>query len=94
MALTKHPHTPPSGRHSSASAQIVAEIIETAIGKKDASRYILKWTRENIPPRDQSRFVEVFETELLSLHEGNFARYRVRPSQLAAWQSVWTKRSR
>ena len=36
------------------------------------------------------RFREAAERELLSLHEGNFARYRVRPSEFEAWQEVWT----
>jgi len=44
-----------------------------------------KW---NLAP-DQSRFEEVVESELLSLHPGNFARYRILPSQFAAWQAVW-----
>ena len=32
---------------------------------------------------------EVVETELTSLHEGNFARYQIRPSEFAAWRKVW-----
>ena len=38
---------------------------------------------------DQQRFTEVAETELMSLHEGNFARYQIRPSEFEAWQRVW-----
>jgi hypothetical protein len=26
---------------------------------------------------------------LLALHDGNFARYRILPSQFAAWKSKW-----
>jgi hypothetical protein len=40
-------------------------------------------------PVDQKRFVEVAEDELTSLHEGNFARYQIRPSAFATWQRVW-----
>jgi hypothetical protein len=29
------------------------------------------------------------EAELASLHEGNFARYQIRPSEFAAWRRVW-----
>ena len=29
------------------------------------------------------------ESDLLSLHEGNFARLQVRPSEFAAWQIAW-----
>ena len=28
----------------------------------------------------------------LHIHEGNFARYQVRPSQFTAWHKVWTAR--
>jgi len=34
-------------------------------------------------------FREIAEDELLALHEGNFARYQVRPSEFQAWQQVW-----
>ena len=44
--------------------------------------------RESGDP-DPARFREVVERELLSLHDGNFSRYRVRPSEFAGWQMVW-----
>jgi hypothetical protein len=35
------------------------------------------------------------ESDLLGLHEGNFARYQLRPTEFAAWQEVWgEKRAR
>jgi hypothetical protein len=36
---------------------------------------------------------EVAETELLGLHEGNFARYAIRPAEFAAWQEAWNPRA-
>lgn len=44
-----------------------------------------------IPETDKNRFIEVIETELLSLHEGNFARYLVRPSEFKKWQEEWKR---
>jgi hypothetical protein len=38
---------------------------------------------------ERVRFREMAEAELLNLHEGNFARYRIRPSEFADWQVVW-----
>lgn len=32
------------------------------------------------------RFIEVAESELIGLHEGNFARYKVRPSEFYEWK--------
>ena len=44
---------------------------------------------EQVPPADQARFVEVVETELMGLHEGNIARYRLRPAEHQAWRQGW-----
>lgn len=45
--------------------------------------------RYTIRDADREQFVEVAETELLGLHEGNFARYQIRPSKFAVWREVW-----
>jgi len=39
---------------------------------------------EQVPAAEQARFVEVVETEIMSLHEGNIARYRLRPARSAS----------
>ena len=33
--------------------------------------------------------IEIAETELMGLHAGNIARYRIRPAQFEAWLSTW-----
>jgi hypothetical protein len=38
-----------------------------------ASRFIAEWATDHISGNDRAHFIEVAETELLSLHEGNFA---------------------
>jgi hypothetical protein len=38
---------------------------------------------------DRGRFLEVAASELRNLHEGNFARYRVRPSEFENWRQKW-----
>jgi len=42
---------------------------------------------------DRQAFCEVAETELLGLHEGNFARFAIRPGEFAAWREVWAART-
>jgi ABC-type transporter MlaC component len=44
---------------------------------------------EGLSPEDQARFIEVVETEVMNLHEGNIARYRLRPSQYQTWKATW-----
>jgi hypothetical protein len=35
------------------------------------------------------KFRDMAESELVSLHEGNFARYQIRPSEFETWQQAW-----
>ena len=59
------------------------------MSRKAATAHIASWARENLPPADREQFREIAETELLSLHDGNYARHRIRPAEFAAWQEVW-----
>ena len=70
--------------------EVVGTVIRERMSTKRASAWIAAWTQEHIDPERSERFREVAERELLSLHEGNFARYRVRPSEFEAWQEAWT----
>ena len=38
-------------------------------------------------PEARARFRTVVETELAGLHDGKFSRYKVRPSEFAAWRT-------
>lgn len=40
---------------------------------------------------ERERFQEIAESELLSLHEGNSARYQVKPSEFATWKEAWNR---
>ena len=77
-------------RHRSALREVVGAVIRERMNKKRATAHVAAWTQEHIDQPQRERFQEVAERELLSLHEGNFARYRVRPSEFEAWQEVWT----
>ncbi len=75
-------------RYRALIAQAIAEIVRDGLDKKAATGFIKRRANE-APPDDPARFVEVVETELMSLHEGNIARYRVRPSQYQKWRETW-----
>lgn len=72
---------------------VVGEIISKAMAQKQASKSIGQYA-ERLPKSDREKFIEVVETELLSLHEGNFARFRIKPSEFNKWQTVWNKKRR
>ena len=60
------------------------------MNRQAAVGYIADWTRTNVEPANRDRFRELAESELLGLHEGNFARYRIRPAEYRAWRGVWS----
>jgi hypothetical protein len=69
---------------------LVASVVTEAMTQEDAGK-LIETTAARLPETDRPRFIEVVETELLSLHPGNMARYRIRPSEFAAWKAVWDK---
>jgi len=72
--------------------ELIAALVRTRVDRKDAATKIAAWARKQIDSGDRQHFVEVVEAELTGLHEGNFARYRIRPSEFAAWRQVWEAR--
>jgi len=67
---------------------IVSHIVSNAMDKEAASQAI-KSEVKKLPEPVRSRFTEVVETELLGLHEGNFVRYRIKPSEFSVWKKTW-----
>jgi hypothetical protein len=70
-------------------SEIVAAIVRGKMDKKTATGFIKQHAGEVVSHEDQARFIEVVETEIMSLHEGNIARYRLRPAQYHAWRETW-----
>ncbi len=75
--------------HRDRIREVIRKVIQGGLGKKRAADYVAAWTQDNIEPGDRDDFREVVERELIGMHEGNFARYQIRPAEFEAWQSVW-----
>lgn len=41
-----------------------------------------------IPEKDSSQLFQIIETEILSLHNGNIARFKIRPSEFEHWKTM------
>ena len=66
--------------------EVVAEVVRGGMDKRAASGWITGKASADIPEHDRHRFSEIVETELSSLHEGNFARYYLRPDEFENWR--------
>jgi len=76
-------------RHRNALFDAVATVVREGMRKRTAAAYLQRYASEHLPTRDQKRFVEIAETELMYLHEGSIARYKLRPSEYRAWLETW-----
>lgn len=76
-------------RYRALVAELVAGVVRANRDKKAAIAFIRQRTTEAVPAEDRSRFIEVVESELMGLHEGNIARYRLRPAEYREWQEHW-----
>lgn len=71
-------------------AETVAAVVRGRADKRNATAFIRQRAAEQVVPESRARFVEVVETELMSLHDGNIARYRLRPSEYQTWRETWS----
>ena len=68
---------------------IVSSIIIERIAGGEVVRKIREMVEESdVPEVDRAAVFSLIETEIVSLHEGNVARFRVRPSEFQAWKAL------
>ena len=72
---------------------IIAETIRTVVaGKMDrtaAVAHIRRRATGSFSEGERNRFIELVETDLMNLHEGNLARARLSPVEYSAWREGW-----
>ena len=76
-------------RYRALMTEVVSEIVAASMDKKTAGALIKRRAIEDVPQEDRARFTEVVETEVMNLHEGNIARYRLQPSRYQKWKETW-----
>ena len=75
-------------RYRTLVAETVADVVRGGIKRKNATTFIKRRALDKVAEQDRLRFIEVVETEIMGLHEGNIARYRLRPSEYHKWREV------
>lgn len=71
--------------------ELVAEIVSNAMSPEQAKELIAK-ASYRLPTKERRQFIEIVDTELLSLHDGNFARFYIRPSEYKQWKEIWRRK--
>lgn len=69
--------------------EIVSLVVKKPMNKKAAAAFIQQQAALHIPQQERARYVEIVEIELLGLHAGNIARYRLRPTEFEVWYKNW-----
>lgn len=77
-------------KYRNALQEIVNQIISQNLTPYDAS-VTIRSDALRLPGADSARYIEMVETELLSLHEGNFARYRISKKEFDKWKENWNR---
>ena len=76
-------------RHRALIAQTIRKAVQTRMDKSAAAAHIHQRAAEALPEAERERFIEIVETDLLNLHEGNIAKAQVSPREFEAWQKEW-----
>ena len=75
-------------RYRDALRMLIGDIVRAGMDRASAATRITAWTDDHIDEADRSAFRIAAEDELLALHEGNFARYGLRPAEFNSWHAA------
>jgi fido (protein-threonine AMPylation protein)/DNA-binding transcriptional ArsR family regulator len=78
-------------KYRQAIAGQVAEIIRARCTRREAVTRLRRWADDSIIEGDRKSFVAAAEETLAGIHEGNFARYQIRPLEFEAWKTAWSE---
>jgi Fic family protein len=76
-------------RYRNLITEAVTVIVRGKMNKKEAIKIIRQQAHLSVPVEDQARFIEEVEIDLMSLHEGNIGRHRLRLSEYQEWLLYW-----
>ena len=75
-------------RYRSALIDCVGEAIRQ-VGRGNATgigEVLTHLAKDLVPENDREHFIKIAQEEIAALHDGNFARYRLRPGEFRDWQ--------
>lgn len=75
-------------RHRALIGECVRDVVLGRWSREETRERLPAWTDSRVPETERKRFLEVVNRELEALHEGNIARFRLRPDEFTAWQTA------
>jgi hypothetical protein len=81
-------------RYRSVIFETIANIVKGCLNKKEAVAVIKMKATQVLPANDQEKFIEIVESELRALHEGNIARYKLSQSEYLVWYAIWQQKKK
>ena len=76
-------------RYRELVAECVRDIVTKMMDKKSTTAWLRRRASETLPSAERARLVDVVETEVMSLHEGNIARFRLSLPEFETWKEIW-----
>ena len=76
-------------QHREAITEAVRTVVTKTMDRETAVAFFRRRARDAMPPAERARFMEVVETEIMGLHEGNVARFRLTPREFDVWKRTW-----
>ncbi len=68
---------------------VIRECVRMRMNKSQAIQYSADHAKKHVNETDRARFIEIIDRELMSLHEGNIAIYKITADQFQIWYPQW-----
>ncbi len=76
-------------KYRQAVKEAIAGVVRERLGKARTISFIHDLAAGHVDVVDRARFIEIVEDELISLHEGSIARFRLGAIEFRAWRDGW-----
>ncbi|MEI8301622.1 MAG: Fic family protein, partial [Chlamydiota bacterium] len=67
----------------------IKEIVRKCMNKQSAVAFIKKTALTTLPKNNHAKFIQVIEKQLMGLHKGNIARFKLKLSEYDTWIKPW-----
>ena len=74
-------------KHRNSIQEIVRTLILKEVTGHEVAATLHRLIKQlKLPADDSTQLLQIIETEIMSLHDGNIARFKIRPSEFRKWK--------